>query len=258
MKGVILAGGLGTRLRPLTHILNKHLLPVYDRPMVYYPLQCLKNAGITEVMVVTGGPHAGAFFNLLKNGEAFGLDRLCYAFQEGEGGIADALSLAESFVDGDDVCVILGDNIIERNIVDAAESFREQGGGAKILLKQVPDPERFGVVALEGMHGDQRVVDIIEKPVDPPSNLAVIGIYFYDSSVFSICREQAPSHRGELEITDVNRTYLERGQLTYDVLDGWWIDAGTHDALRKATNLVADTGSNNVSPPERSELFVRS
>lgn len=246
MKGVVLAGGLGTRLRPLTNITNKHLLPVYDRPMVYYPIQCMKNAGIEEIMVVTGGPHAGQFFNLLRNGEEFELTRLCYAYQNGEGGIADALSLAEEFADGDDLCVILGDNIIEGTIASAADDFRSQGGGAKILLKQVPDPERFGVVALEGEGSGRRVSDIIEKPANPPSDLAVIGIYFYDRTVFDICREQVPSKRGELEITDVNRAYLQQGRLTHGVLDGWWIDAGTHDALLRASTLVSKTGANKT------------
>ena len=248
MKGVVLAGGLGTRLLPMTRITNKHLLPVYDRPMVHYPIQCLKNAGIDEIMVVTGGPHAGAFFNLLRNGEEFDLRRLCFAFQDGEGGIADALSLAEEFVDGDDVCVILGDNIIENNIAQAVTNFQAQGGGAKVFLKQVHDPERFGVVAFDGEGPDRRITEIIEKPTEPPSDYAVIGIYMYDSTVFGICRDQIPSHRGELEITDVNRAYLERGQLTHRVLDGWWIDAGTHDALLRASNLVAKTGANRLDP----------
>jgi len=212
----------------------------------YFGMELYRQAPpIPDRIVVTGGEHAGDFLKLLKNGKDLGINHLEYAYQEGEGGIADALALAEEFVDGDDVCVILGDNIIERNISLAAQHFSAQGGGAKVLLKEVPDPERFGVVRFEDAGADRRVVDILEKPVDPPSNHAVIGIYFYDSRVFDICREQAPSARGELEITDVNRVYLDRGTLTHDFLDGWWIDAGTHDALLEASRLVARTGANN-------------
>lgn len=246
MKGVVLAGGFGTRLRPLTDVTNKHLLPVYDRPMIFFPLECLQMAGMDEVMVVTGGRHAGAVFTTLGDGKAFGFRRLAYAYQQGAGGIADALSLTEAFADGDDLCVILGDNVIEGNIRSAAERFQQQGGGAKILLKEVPDPERFGIAHLEEKGGERRIIEIIEKPKNPPGNLAVIGIYFYDSAVFGICRSLAPSGRKELEITDVNRAYLRRGELTFDILNGWWADAGTIKALHEASNLVAASGANRA------------
>ncbi len=225
MKGVILAGGLGTRLRPLTEVTNKHLLPVYDRPMIYYPIQSLLTAGITEIMIVTGGDSAGDFLKLLKNGKHLGIKRLEYAYQEGEGGIADALKLAEEFADGEKICVVLGDNIIEGNLRKAAGDFFTQPSGAKILLKEVQDPQRFGVVRFEGEGADKRVVELIEKPSDPPSNMAVTGFYFYDNDVFEMCRELKPSGRGELEITDVNNRYLERGDLTYETLEGWWTPA---------------------------------
>ncbi len=242
MKGVVLAGGLGTRLFPLTKVTNKHLLPVYDRPMVYYPLQALVNAGIQEIMLVTGGNNAGDFLRLLGNGKEFGLKHLDYTYQEGEGGIADALRLAEFFAEGEPVCVVLGDNIIERNIVQAARTFREQKTGAKILLKEVKDPQRFGVPVLEG----KRVVKIEEKPKNPQSPYAVTGIYFYDARVFEIIRTLKPSGRGELEITDVNNAYIEAGQLTWDILDGWWTDAGTIESLLNANQLVAQTGANKL------------
>ncbi len=248
MKGVILAGGLGTRLRPLTLVTNKHLLPVYDRPMIYYPIECLVNAGITELIVVTGGDHAGDFLKLLKNGRQLGLRHLEYAYQEGEGGIADALKLAEDFADGDKICVILGDNIIEKGIGHAVNAFEKQEKGAKILLKDVPDPERFGVVRFEGDGKSRKVAEIIEKPKDPPSNAAVTGIYMYDAQVFEICQSLKPSGRGELEITDVNNWYLSRGELTYDELDGWWVDAGTFGSLYRATRYVAEHGANGSLP----------
>jgi glucose-1-phosphate thymidylyltransferase len=243
MKGIILAGGLGTRLRPMTLVTNKHLLPVYDRPMVYYPIQCLVNAGITEVLVVTGGEHAGDFFKLLRNGKDVGLKHLEYAYQEGEGGIADALKLAEDFADGGKIAVILGDNIIEKNINRAVADFRQQDKGAKVLLKKVEDPQRFGVVEF---NQDGSIKRIIEKPKDPPSDMAVTGFYLYDGRVFDICRTLKPSGRGELEITDVNNDYLNRGELTWAELDGWWTDAGTIPSLLRATNLVAETGANNA------------
>ncbi|HXK59605.1 MAG TPA: sugar phosphate nucleotidyltransferase [Acidobacteriota bacterium] len=236
MKGIILAGGLGTRLRPLTNVTNKHLLPVYNKPMIYYPLETLVEAGIREIMVVTGGNNAGDFLRLLRNGKEFGLSHLHYAYQEGEGGIAQALSLAESFVDDDLVCVVLGDNLIEKSIRAYVERFKEQGRGAKILLKEVPDPERFGVAEV-GPNGT--ILRIIEKPSVPPSPYAVTGVYMYDSEVFQIIRTLKPSKRGELEITDVNNRYIEAGTMTYDILDGWWTDAGTIDSLLRATNLVA-------------------
>jgi len=242
LKGVVLAGGLGSRLRPLTAVTNKHLLPVYDQPMIYYPIQTLVNAGIIDIMIVTGGNSAGDFLKLLGNGKAFGLKHLNYTYQEGEGGIADALSLCEHFAAGEPVCVVLGDNIIEGNIHPAVNAYREQGRGAKILLKQVPDPARFGVPVLDG----PRVVRIEEKPREPKSGYAVIGIYMYDGEVYNIVRTLKPSGRGELEITDVNNAYIERGEMTWDKLEGWWTDAGTFESLRRASNLVAETGANKL------------
>ena len=243
MKGVILAGGLGSRLRPLTLVTNKHLLPIYDRPMIYYPIQCLLNSGIQDILIVTGGEHAGDFLKLLKNGKHLGIDHLEYAYQEGEGGIADALQLAEEFADGGKICVILGDNIIEGNIQKAAGTFNGQKSGAKVLLKEVDEPQRFGVVRMDS---NGHIVEIIEKPQKPPSRLAVTGIYFYDATVFKICRTLKPSARGELEVTDVNSAYLQRGALTYEVLEGWWSDAGTFDSLYRATRLVAEGGANRT------------
>ena len=242
MKGVVLAGGLGTRLYPLTKITNKHLLPVYDKPMIYYPIQCLVNAGIDDILIVTGGNSAGDFLQLLGNGADFGLRRISYAYQQGEGGIADALKLAENFAEGESICVVLGDNIIEGNIKQAAEDFRAQDGGAKLLLKQVPDPERFGVATVD----DGKITSIIEKPKQPDTNLAVIGIYMYDPSVFEICTSLRPSSRGELEITDVNNEYMRRGNLTCDVLDGWWTDAGTFESLHHAAGLIRENGCNRL------------
>jgi len=214
--------------------------------MIYYPIECLVNACIDEILIVTGSEHAGDFLTLLKNGKQFGVRHLEYAYQEGEGGIADALKLAEEFADRDKVCVILGDNIVEHNIRKAAGDFFTQKSGAKILLKEVSDPQRFGVVRFDD---NDRVAEIIEKPEDPPSNLAVIGIYFYDADVFSICQELKPSARGELEITDVNNAYLARGDLTHEVLEGWWTDAGTFESLHRASNLVAEGGANHVDAP---------
>lgn len=240
MKGVILAGGTGSRLLPLTLVTNKHLLPVYDQPMIHYPIRCLLSAGIDEILVVTGGEHAGDFLRLLKNGKHLGIRHLEYAYQEGSGGIADALKLAEDFADGQKICVILGDNIVQRSVRGAADAYRAQERGAKVLLKKVPDAQRFGVARLDG----GRVVEIIEKPKNPPSDLAVTGIYFYDPDVFSICATLKPSKRGELEITDVNNEYLRRGTLTADVLEGWWTDAGTFESLFRAGTLVADGGAN--------------
>lgn len=242
MKGVVLAGGLGTRLMPLTKVTNKHLLPIYDRPMIYYPIQALVNAGIRDIMLVTGGNNAGDFLKLLGNGKEFGLRHLNYAYQEGEGGIADALRLAAHFADGEAICVILGDNIIERNIAHAAEAFRRQQTGAKILLKEVKDPQRFGVPVLDG----GRVVKIEEKPVHPRSVYAVTGLYFYDGQVFDIIKTLKPSGRGELEITDVNNAYIAAGTLTWDLLEGWWTDAGTLESLHHANQLVSQTGANKI------------
>ena len=241
MKGVVLAGGIGSRLVPLTRVTNKHLLPVYDKPMIFYPIQTLVNAGISDILLVTGGQNAGDFLRLLSNGKDFGLKHIHYTYQEGEGGIADALRLAEHFTDGEHICVVLGDNIIEGNILEAAEAFRGQPRGARILLKEVPDPQRFGVPVFE----NSRIVRIEEKPKMPASSYAVIGIYFYDATVFEKIHRLKPSGRGELEITDVNNRYLEEGTLEYSILEGWWTDAGTFESLRRATNLVAETGANN-------------
>jgi glucose-1-phosphate thymidylyltransferase len=243
MKGVVLAGGLGTRLLPLTRVTNKHLLPVYDRPMIFYPLQALVNAGITDILIVTGGNSAGDFLKLLGNGKEFGLKHLNYTYQEGEGGIAAALSLAEHFADKGPICVVLGDNLIEGNIIEPVRRFRADPHGAQIFLKEVPDPERFGVPELRG----DRVVRIEEKPKRPASPYAVTGIYFYDNQVFDVIRTLEPSGRGELEITDVNNWYIRQGQLSYAILEGWWTDAGTFESLYRASQLVATTGANKVA-----------
>jgi glucose-1-phosphate thymidylyltransferase len=230
MKGVVLAGGTGSRLYPLTRVTNKHLLPVYDKPMIYYPLQTLVDAGIDDILVVTGGSSAGDFLRLLRNGKDFGLHRLNFAYQEGEGGIADALRLAEAFAQDHSICVVLGDNIIEGSILAARQKFDRQQHGAKVLLKEVTDPERFGVPVFE----NGRIVRIEEKPEQPASSYAVTGIYFYDATVFDRIRTLKPSGRSEYEITDVNNSYLRDGQLTYDILDGWWTDAGTFESLWRA------------------------
>jgi glucose-1-phosphate thymidylyltransferase len=243
VKGVILAGGTGSRLFPLTKITNKHLLPVYDKPMIFYPIQALVNAGIQEILIVTGGRNAGDFLRLLANGTEFGLKRVHYAYQEGEGGIADALRQARHFAEGDRICVILGDNIIEGNIKEAVEDFVGQPKGAKVLLREVDDAERFGVAEIR----DGRIVGVEEKPKRPRSRYAVTGLYLYDSTVFEKIEVLKPSGRGELEITDVNNAYIQEGTLTHDFLDGWWTDAGTFDSLRRATNLVADTGANKMT-----------
>jgi glucose-1-phosphate thymidylyltransferase len=250
VKGVVLAGGLGSRLRPLTAVTNKHLLPVYDQPMIYYPIQTLVNAGITDIMIVTGGNSAGDFLKLLGNGKAFGLKHLNYTYQEGEGGIAEALALVEHFAAGDPVCVVLGDNIIEGNIAAAVRTYRHQGGGAKIILKKVPDPDRFGVPELDG----KRVVRIEEKPDVPKSEYAVIGIYMYDGEVYDIIRTLKPSGRGELEITDVNNAYIDRDEMTWEELEGWWTDAGTFESLLRASNLVAETGANKLDMKRGTEI----
>ncbi len=252
MKGVVLAGGTGSRLNPLTRVTNKHLLPIYDKPMVYYPIQTLVNAGIHEILLVTGGKNAGDFLRLLGNGRDFGLKHLNYTYQDGEGGIADALALAEHFADGDSICVILGDNIIENNVCQAVANFRKQGEGAKILLKEVTDAQRFGVAEVRG----DRVVGIEEKPKHPKSNYSVIGIYLYDQSVFRKIRRLKPSGRGELEITDVNNFYLEEGKLTYEILEGWWTDAGTFESLLRANTLVSETGANKLSRAGQEQLVA--
>ena len=254
MKGVVLAGGTGSRLNPITRVTNKHLLPVYDKPMVYYPIQTLVNAKIEEILLVTGGKNAGDFLRLLGNGRSFGLKHLNYTYQEGEGGIAEALGLAEHFADGEPICVVLGDNIIETNICSAVEGFKKQREGARIILKEVPDAERFGVAEIRGNH----VIGIEEKPHNPKSNLAVIGVYMYDGSVFNKIRHLKPSDRGELEITDVNNSYIREGTLTYEVLNGWWTDAGTFESLLRANNLVAKSGANKLTDEIRSAIALSS
>lgn len=237
MKGVVLAGGTGSRLFPLTKITNKHLLPIYDRPMIYYPIQTLVDAGIRDILIVTGGRNAGDFLRLLGNGKEFGLAHINYTYQEGEGGIADALALAEHFADRQKICVVLGDNILEYGIGAAVDRFCQQARGAHVLLKEVPDAERFGVAEVVDGH----VAGIEEKPRYPKSNYAVTGVYMYDPTVFEKIKTLVPSHRGELEITDVNNAYIREGNMTFSFLEGWWTDAGTFDSMRRATNLVAQT-----------------
>ena len=236
MKGIVLAGGTGSRLSPLTRVTNKHLLPIYDKPMIYYPLQTLVEAGIQDILIVTGGNNAGDFLRLLRNGKDFGLNQVSFAYQEGEGGIADALRLAEPFAAGEKICVILGDNILENSVRRAREKFDRQQEGALILLKEVRDPERFGVPVFEG----KRIVRIEEKPKVPGSPYAVIGVYFYDGTVFDRVRTLRPSGRGEFEITDVNNSFLFEEQLSYDVIDGGWTDAGTFESLWRATKMVRE------------------
>ncbi len=261
MKGVILAGGLGTRLRPMTLVTNKHLLPVYDRPMIYYPIQSLVDAGINEILVVTGGEHANDFLKVLRNGRHLGIQQLEYAYQEGEGGIADALSLAEGFAEGERICVVLGDNIVGSPICNFVQNYRLQPRGARILLKNVVDPQRFGVAHFTETG---ELAEIMEKPQVPPSSLAVTGIYMYDRQVFDICRTLEPSLRGELEITDVNNAYLRKGELSFSILDGWWTDAGTKESLYRATRLVAESRAANLSggtigaTPDLSSSAIRS
>jgi len=245
MKGVILAGGLGTRLHPMTRVTNKHLLPVFDRPMIYYPLQQMVAAGLEEILLVTGGNSAGDFLKLLGNGREFGLRHLHYTYQEGEGGIAEALGLAEDFSDGEPLCVILGDNLFQDSLAPHIGSFREREEGAMILLKEVDDAQRFGVVEFRG----QDLLRVMEKPRDPPSNLAVTGCYFFDGQVFRIIRGLEPSARGELEITDVNNAYIRGGGMTWEVLEGWWTDAGTIPSLYRASQLVAADRANPVLNP---------
>jgi glucose-1-phosphate thymidylyltransferase len=234
MKGIVLAGGLGTRLHPLTKVTNKHLLPIYNKPMIYYPIELMVDAGIRDILIVTGGKNAGDFLRLLGNGKQFGLNHINYAYQEGEGGIAAALSLAEFFADRNPICVILGDNIVQGSIAAYVENYGRQASGARILLKEVPDPQRFGVPEIQG----NKIVRIDEKPERPASQYAVTGIYMYDAEVFDIVKTLKPSRRGELEITDVNNCYISKGKMQYDILDGWWTDAGTFESLLRASNLV--------------------
>lgn len=236
MKGIVLCGGEGTRLAPFTSYCNKHLALVYDKPMCFYPIQTLVEAGITDVAIVTGGSNSNGFFQLLKNGVELGLTNLTYKFQTGSGGIAQALGLCEDFADGEPVCVILGDNILEQSIKPYVEAFKSQNKGAKILLKPVTDPERFGVANL---FSNGKVMSIVEKPENPMSNLAVIGVYFYDNSVFSKIKTLKPSKRNEIEVTDLNNAYINEGTLTSSVIDGFWTDAGTFESLLHASMLVA-------------------
>ena len=235
MKGIILAGGLGTRLEPLTRVTNKHLLPVYDQPMIYYPIRTLITAGIQKILIVTGGNNAGDFLKLLGNGEAFGIKDIQYAYQEGEGGIADALRLAEHFVGRDKFVVVLGDNVLDRSIKPYVDKFKKQKSGARILIKKVPDPHRFGVVEFKG----DRIISITEKPKHPASDFIVTGIYMYDAFAFDFIRQLKPSKRGELEITDVNNMYLKKNQLFYNILEGNWTDCGTFPSLFKANQIMA-------------------
>ena len=250
MKGIVLAGGIGSRLYPLTRVTNKHLLPVYDKPMIFYPLQTLVDAGIRDILIVTGGQNAGDFLRLLQNGKEFGLQQLSFAYQEGEGGIADALRLAEPWAKGDKICVVLGDNIIESDVRDAANSFDQQDKGAMVMLKEVPDPERFGVPVIE----NGRIVRIEEKPKKPLSSYAVIGIYFYDGTVFDRIRGLKPSGRGEYEITDINNSYIAEGTLRHTLLEGWWTDAGTFESLWHASNMVREKVLRSAQEP----VMVRS
>jgi glucose-1-phosphate thymidylyltransferase len=244
MKGVILAGGSGTRLHPLTRITNKHLLPIYDRPMVTYAIEALVGCEVTELMVVTGGTHAGEFLRLLGNGHEWGIDRLSYAYQERAGGIAEALGLAERFAGGEPIVVMLADNVFERSIKHAVDNFAAQSKGARILLAREEDPEHLqhlGVPELDG----ERVVKIHEKPEEPPSEFAVTGIYFYDPSVFEIIHGLEPSGRGELEITDVNNWFIDRGSMQYDVVEGFWGDAGESiDVYYAVNDFVRRNGVN--------------
>jgi len=236
MKGIVLAGGLGSRLAPLTQITNKHLLPVYDKPMIYYPIEALVKADITDIMIVTGGNSAGDFLRLLGNGQSFGLKDVYYTYQRGEGGIAEALSLCEHFADGEKVIVILGDNIFEDDLLPFVDKFRHQKEGARIFLKEVSDPERFGVPEIK----DGKIIKIEEKPKNPKSGYAVTGIYMYDETVFDIAKTLKPSKRGELEISDVNNSYIKNSKLEYDILKGYWTDAGTFESLFNASHLVRE------------------
>jgi glucose-1-phosphate thymidylyltransferase len=239
MRGVILAGGTGSRLDPLTRITNKHLLPIFDRPMVTYAIETLVGAGITELMLVTGGTHAGEFFRLLGNGHEHGIDRLFYAYQERPGGIAEALGLAERFGEGDRICVMLADNVLEASLAEPAQNFAKQERGARILLSPVAEPEHLRHLGVPELNGDGKVVRIVEKPEQPPSNYAVTGIYFYDESVWEVIPTLKPSGRGELEITDVNNWFVDQGTMEYDVLEGFWGDAGESiDAYYEVNDFV--------------------
>lgn len=245
MKGVLLAGGSGTRLHPLTRITNKHLLPIYDRPMVNYAIEALVNAGVTEIMLVTGGTHAGEFLRLLGNGHEYGIERLSFAYQERPGGIAEALGLAERFAAGEPVVVMLADNIVENSIRLPVENFRRQGEGARIVLSAVEDPAHLGHLGVPEIGADGRIIRIVEKPEDPPSSFGVTGIYFYDSTVFEVIPTLTPSGRGELEITDVNNWFISQGAMEYDILEGFWGDAGESiDAYYEVNDFVRAHGAN--------------
>ena len=247
MKGVILAGGTGSRLHPLTRITNKHLLPIFDRPMVTYAIEALVCAGVTEMMVVTGGTHAGEFLRLLGNGHEWGIDRLLYAYQENPGGIAEALGLAQRFVEDDQVIVVLGDNIFEYTIKAAVERFRQQPKGGRILLAEIKDPEHLRHLGVPAFDGDRRIVKVVEKPATPPSTFAVTGIYLYPASVFEILPRLKPSGRGELEITDVNNSLIEGGLMEWEVLQGFWGDAGESiDAYYAVNDFVRKHGANKL------------
>ncbi len=254
MKGIILAGGLGSRLHPLTKVTNKHLLPIYNKPMIYYPLECLVQAGLRDILIVTGGNNAGDFLRLIGNGKAFGLHEVNYTYQEGEGGIAAALGLAEYFASNEKIVVILGDNIVEGSIKPSVDKFKAQKAGAKMLLKKVHDPQRFGVPVFE----KGKIVRVEEKPERPRSPYAVTGIYMFDKEVFKIVKNLKPSARGELEISDVNNAYIERGLMTHDYLKGWWTDAGTFESLYHASALVAKKYGHEtaVSRPRSGRIAV--
>jgi glucose-1-phosphate thymidylyltransferase len=246
MKGVILAGGTGSRLHPLTRITNKHLLPIFDRPMISYAIEALVKAGVSEIMLVTGGTHAGEFLRLLGNGHEFGIERLFYAYQDKAGGIAEALGLAERFVDGDRCIVLLGDNIFERSIRGCVDAFAKQAAGARVVLSKEMDPEHLRNLGVAQFKGDKRIERIIEKPKNPPSEFAVTGVYFYDETVWRVLPELKPSGRGELEITDVNNWYVEHNLMEYDVLDGYWGDAGESiNAYYSVQDFVRGHGANH-------------
>ncbi len=248
MKGVILAGGTGSRLHPLTRITNKHLLPLYDRPMISYGIEALVGSGVTEIMLVTGGTHAGEFLRLLGNGQEFGIERLFYAYQDKAGGIAEALGLAEKFVDGDRCVVLLADNVFERSLRPCVEAFHNQERGARVVLSQETDPEHLRHLGVAQFDGNRRISRIVEKPEEPPSDFAVTGVYFYDDSVWRVLPELKPSGRGELEITDVNNWYLDHAQLEYDVLGGFWGDAGESiQAYYAVGDFVRANGANKES-----------
>ncbi|MFI5782566.1 sugar phosphate nucleotidyltransferase [Nocardia sp. NPDC051570] len=248
LKGIILAGGTGSRLSPLTVITNKHLLPIYDRPMISFAVQAVVEAGVTELMIVTGGTHAGEFVRLLGSGHDHGVDRLCYAYQERPGGIAHALALAEQFADGDQVVVMLADNIFEYSIAPLIENAHRNPRRARLLLAELDDETHLRHLGVPAFAGD-RIVRIVEKPQDPPSRYAATGIYVYDSTVFDIIRTLVPSQRGELEITDVNNHYIRQGALDFDVAEGWWGDAGESiDAYYRVNDFVRESGANKAVP----------